>query len=237
VGDADDVTACAKVLRDLRERADPDKVAGMAACGISREGTLGVSVRDLRRMARPLRPDHRLALELWETGVHEARLMAVFVDDPAAVTERQMECWATEFDSWDVCDQACTSLFDVSPYGWRKAVEWAGREEEFVKRGGFALMAGLAVHDRWAEDARFLELLPVIVREADDGRDYVKKAVSWALRSIGKRGAALNAAAIGAAEEVEGRESRAAGWVARDVLRELRSEKVRRRLGLETGRP
>ena len=232
--DAGEAPTCASILRELRARADADKVAGMARYGISRVGTLGVSVRELRRMARSLRPDHRLALELWETGVHEARLLAVFVDDPAAVTEPQTERWAADFDSWDVCDQACTSLFDVSPHGWRKAVQWAGREEEFVKRGGFALMAGLAVHDRKATDDRFLELLPVIIGEADDGRDYVKKAVSWALRAIGKRGAALNVAAIEAAEEIGRHESRAARWVARDVLRELRSEKVRRRLGLET---
>jgi 3-methyladenine DNA glycosylase AlkD len=210
----------------------PTNVAGMARYGISTNGAVGVSVYELRRMAKALAPDHQLALELWSTGMHEARLLAVFVDDAAAVTSSQMESWAADFDSWDICDQACTSLFDVSPHGWAKAVVWSGREEEFVKRGGFALMAGLAVHDKAAPDERFLALMPLIAAQADDDRNYVKKSVDWALRNIGKRNARLYAAALDTAQEIAARGTRSARWIATDALRELRSEKARRRLGI-----
>jgi 3-methyladenine DNA glycosylase AlkD len=215
----------------------------MARYGINVEHAFGVSVYELRRIARSIGKDHALALALWRTGNHEARLLACFVDDPAEVSVRQMEAWAADFDSWDLCDQATTSLFDLTAHAWPLAVAWAGRDTPWVKRAGFSLMAGLAVHDREAPDRAFLRLLPVVARGARDERNFVKKAVSWALRNVGKRNPALNAAAVTCAERILAAANRRAGgerggdaatraarWVARDALRELRSEKVRARL-------
>ncbi len=217
--------------------------AGMARYGINVENAFGISVYELRKIAKGLGTDHDLALALWATGNHEARLLACFVDDPAAVTGRQLEAWVRDFDSWDVCDQATTSLFDLTKHAWSKAVEWAGRDEEWVKRAGFALMAGLASHDREAADRAFLKLLPLIERGAGDDRNFVKKAVNWALRNIGKRNRALNQAAIACATRIRTAANRRAGgerggdaaarsarWVATDALRELTSDKVRARL-------
>ncbi len=215
----------------------------MARYGIEVRNAFGVSVYVLRGLARRLGTDHALAAALWETGNHEARLLACFVDDPARIGVRQLEAWVRDLDSWDLCDQAATSLFDATRHAWPKAVEWAGRDAQWVKRAGFALMAGLAVHDRIAADAAFLALLAPIERGALDDRNYVKKAVSWALRNIGKRNPALNAAAVACAERIRAAANRRAGgerggdagarsarWVASDVLRELQSEKVRGRL-------
>jgi 3-methyladenine DNA glycosylase AlkD len=231
------------ILAELRPLGSERDRAGMARYGINVENAFGVSIYELRRVAKRLGTDHALALALWETGNHEARLLACFVDDPAAVTDVQLERWARDFDSWDVCDQATTSLFDLTPHAWRKAVEWAEREEEWVRRGAFALMAGLAVHDRAASDAAFRRLLPLVERVAWDDRNFVRKAVSWALRNVGKRNAALNAAAIACAERLRAAANRRAGgerggdpaarsarWVAADALRELTSPKTRARL-------
>ena len=233
----------AALLAELSRMGSARNRAGMARYGINVEDAFGVSVYELRALARRLGTDHALALALWATGNHEARLLACFVDDPAAVTERQLEAWVRDFDSWDVCDQATTSLFDLSKHAWAKAVEWAGRNEEWVKRAGFALMAGLAVHDRAAADRAFLALLPVIERGALDERNFVKKAVNWALRNIGKRNRALHGAAVACATRIRTGANRQAGgerggdpavrsarWVASDALRELTSEKVRARL-------
>lgn len=203
----------------------------MARFGINPERALGVRIPDIRHLAKELGTDHSLALALWRTEVHEARILASMVADPERVTERQMESWVRGIDSWDVCDQVCGNLFDRTPFAPAKAVEWAGREQEFVKRAGFAIMAWRAVHDRAADDREFLELLPVIEREAGDPRNFVKKAVSWALRQIGKRSRPLNRAAAAVAKRLaEGGESPAARWVGRDALRELNSDAVRARL-------
>ena len=208
----------------------------MARYGINVERAAGVSICELRRIARELGHDHELALALWATGLHEARHLASMVDDPALVDEAQMEEWVRAFDSWDLCDQTTSNLFDKTPLAYIKAREWCGREPEFEKRAGFATIAALAAQDKTAADEPFLEFLEPIRREAGDGRNYVKKAVSWALRTIGKRDLALNAAAVACAEailgdaETGGEGARSARWVARDALRELRSEKVRRRL-------
>lgn len=233
----------ARILEELRGMGSEEARAGMSRYGINTADAFGVSVYELRRVAAQIGTDHELALALWETGNHEARLLACFVDDPASVTAPQMEAWAAGFDSWDICDQATTSLFDLTPHAWGKAVEWAGREEEWVKRAGFAMMAGLAVHDRKASDGDFERLLGCIERGAPDDRNFVKKAVNWALRNIGKRNAALNSAAIACAERIRdaanaraGRVrggdagARAARWVASDALRELTSDRVGRRL-------
>jgi len=219
---------------------------GMARYGINVENAFGASVYELRRLAKGLGRDHELALALWATGNHEARVLACFVDDPTLVTERQMEAWVRGFDSWDLCDQVTTSLFDLTNHAWAKAVDWAERSGEWERRAGFALMAGLAVHDEAAANADFVELLPLVERAAFDERNFVKKAVNWALRNIGKRNRGLNAAAVACAERIHraanaqaggergGDEStRAARWVATDAFRELTSTKVRKRVGLK----
>jgi len=221
---------CENVLRRLKSLANPEAVAGMARFGINPENTYGISIPVLRKMAREIGRDHTLAQELWSSGVHEARILASMIDDPRLVTEEQMERWTAGFDSWDVCDQCCGNLFDKTTLAYRKAVEWAARDAEFVKRAGFALMAWLAFHDKRAPDEAFLEFLPVIKRESVDGRNFVKKAVNWALRHIGKRNANLNRAAVQAAKEIQGMGSKPAAWVASDALRELTSEKVQERL-------
>lgn len=232
-----------ELLAELAGMGSERNRAGMARYGINVANAFGVSIEALRKVAKRVGTDHALALALWETGNHEARLLGVLVDDPAAVTRRQLEAWAKDFDSWDVCDQATTSLFDLTPHAWETATAWAEREEEWVKRGGFALMAGLAVHDREASDAAFRRLFPLIERGAFDARNFVRKAVNWALRNVGKRNLALHAAAIASAERIRAAatrraggerggdpEARAARWVAADALRELQSEKVRARL-------
>lgn len=239
-GSPDPTTA---ILADLAARGSETNRAGMARYGIRVDDAYGVPVTELRRLARRLGRDHELALALWRTGNHEARLLAAFVDEPARVEAEQMERWAADFDSWDVCDEVTTDLFDQAPLAWIKATEWAARPEEFVKRAGFALMAGLAVHDKTAGDAAFLGLLAAIESGAFDERNFVRKAVNWALRNIGKRNRALHeaclACALGiraAADERAGAPrggdaaTRAARWVASDALRELRSPKVLARL-------
>jgi 3-methyladenine DNA glycosylase AlkD len=220
-----------QVLAELRSLADPSQLAGMARFGIATDHALGgIGMPRLRRMGRELGPDHDLAEALWGTGVHEARLLAAFVDDPALVKVEQMERWAGGFDSWDLCDTVCGSLFDRTPFAHDRAVAWSSREGEFVKRAGFAIMAWLAVHDREAGNERFLAFLPHVERGARDDRKLVRKAVSWALRQIGKRNARLNADAVACAERIREQGSRSARWVASDALRELTGDAVRQRV-------
>ena len=226
----DDLSTVDGILAALAAKGSESDRAGMARYGINTESAYGISVVELRRLAKAIGRDHDLALRLWPTGVHEAQLLAAFVDDPGQVTRAQMELWARDFDSWDVCDQVCTDLFDRTPFAYDMAAAWAGRPEEFVKRGGFALMAGLAVHDKGAPDAAFLAFLPLVVREAHDERNFVKKAVNWALRNIGKRNVTLNEAAQKTADELKLMPSRSARWIGSDALRELASEKVQARL-------
>jgi 3-methyladenine DNA glycosylase AlkD len=218
------------VLRKLKSLSNNKNVEGMARFGINTKNTLGISIYVLRPMAKEIGKDHKLAQQLWNSKIHEARLLAVFIDEPQKVTNAQMEKWAADFDSWDVCDQACTDLFDKTALGWKKAVEWSKRKEEFVKRGAFALMAGLAVHDKGASNKDFEKLLPIIERESWDERNFVRKAVNWALRNIGKRNRVLNKKSIRAAKRIKKMDSKAARWIAADALRELTSEKVRKRL-------
>ncbi|MCL4535433.1 MAG: DNA alkylation repair protein [Bacteroidetes bacterium] len=222
--------SCEAILAQLKSLSDPLAVEGMARFGINPSGTYGVSIPNLRKIARQTGRDHVLAGRLWSSGVHEARILASFVDDPALVTEEQMERWASDFDSWDVCDQCCSNLFDKTGLAWRKAMEWSARHEEFVKRAGFVLMAALAVHDKKADDQVFLDFLPRIAAEAGDARNFVKKAVNWALRQIGKRNLRLNEAAVQAARDIQGIDARSARWIAADALRELTSPAVRDRL-------
>jgi 3-methyladenine DNA glycosylase AlkD len=218
--------------------ADPRALEGLARFGITTNRALGgISLPSLRAMAKRLGKDHALAEGLWASGIHEARILAAMLDDPAAVTEEQMEAWASDFDSWDVVDGICGGLFDRTPFAYIKAVEWSSREEEFVKRAAFSLMAALAVHDKKAGDLAFERFLPIIEREAGDPRNFVRKAVNWALRQIGKRNAALNAKAIQTAERILAASGpRSARWVASDALRELKSDTVHARLWRATTR-
>jgi 3-methyladenine DNA glycosylase AlkD len=225
------MTSVDDVLAHLQAKASPANVAGMARFGIVGEHRLGVAVPDLRRIAKVAGRDHPLALALWQTGIPEARIIASMVDNPKEVTEPQMEQWARDFNAWDVCDQVCQNLFDKTPLAWRKVRDWAERDEEYVKRAAFALLACLAWHDKNAADEQFIQLLLVIKRGATDERNFVKKAVNWALRTIGKRNARLNQAAIQVAREIQQLDSKAARWIAADALRELTGDAVRKRLG------
>lgn len=202
----------------------------MARYGIRSAKVYGVSVGTLREFAKEIGKDHELAGKLWATGILDARILAAFVEVPARVTETQMDRWARGFDNWAICDGCCLHLFDKTPFAWKKAVQWAMRKEEFVKRGAFSLMAVLAVHDKKAHDREFLRLLPIIKKAASDERNGVKKAVNWALRQIGKRNRFLNNAAIRTAEAIQKSDSRAPRWIAADALRELKSEAVQSRL-------
>jgi len=221
---------CDAILERLRALGSPAAAEGAARYGIRVANLWGVSAPDLRRLAREIGRDRKLASQLWRTGVHDARLLATLIDDPARVTPPQMERWARDFNSWAVCDAACCCLFDKTPYAWDKAVEWTHRKPEYVKRAGFVLMAALAVHDKKAPDERFEVFLPLLVKHATDERNFVKKAVNWALRQIGKRNRRLNSLAIRTAEDIRRIDSRAARWIASDALRELTSDKVQARL-------
>lgn len=218
------------VLDELKRRARPEHVQGMASYGITPERRLGVSVPDMRRIARAVGKDHELALRLWKTGIPEARIVAAMIDRPEDLTEHQMNEWVAGFDSWDVCDQVCMNLFRKSPLAWKKIDEWSRREQEYVRRAAYALIACLAWHERETRNEKFIGLFPVIRRGATDERNYVKKAVSWALRNIGKRNRRLNRAALEAAEEIGRLNSRAARWIASDARRELSSQAVQNRL-------
>ncbi len=224
-------TDAQSLISRLQSLSNPDNVAGMARFGINPQNTLGISIPVLRQIARETGKDHSLALELWDSGIHEARILAAFVDDPRQVDEAQMERWALDFDSWDVCDQVTGSLFDRTPYAYAKAVEWSARPEQFVKRAAFAMLAWLAVHDKRAGDERFEPYLAILYREATDERNFVKKAVNWALRSIGKRSRTLNEKAITTARQMAELDSRAARWNAANTLRELTSPKIQAKLG------
>ncbi len=218
------------ILQHLQSLADPDALEGMARYGIGTQRALGVRIPHLRKLAKRIGTDHALAGQLWDAAYRETRILASMVDDPAQVTEAQAEAWAADFADWEVCDQCCMNLLAYVPFARRKAVEWTARDEEFVKRAGFVLMARLAVSEKKAGDETFEAFLPIIVRESGDDRSAVKKAVNWALRQIGKRNLALNARAIAVAEDIARMDEGAARWVASDALRELTSDKVQERL-------
>jgi len=210
-----------EIVAQLKARANPANVAGMARYGINSAGTLGVNIPVLRQLARSHRREHGLAQELWQTGIHEARILAALVDDPRQVTAHQMEDWVRDFDSWDICDQVCSNFFDKTRFAWTKAVTWSQRHGEFNKRAGFVLMAALAVHDKQAPNDAFRRFFPLMFRAATDERNFVRKAVNWALRQIGKRNPMLRRDAIKLAHRIQRVDSKAARWIAADALREL----------------
>ncbi len=213
---------CEEIVKKLKAQGNAKNVAGMARFGISSKNTLGVSMPVLRAMAKEIGKDHKLALELWQTEIHEARILAGLVDRPELVTKRQMNTWAGGFDSWDVCDQVCMSLFDKTPFAFEKAKEYSQKEKEFVKRTGFALMASLAVHDKKAKDSQFIEFFPFIIKSSQDERNFVRKAVNWALRQIGKRNLKLKKQVIKTAKKIQRIDNKTAKWIANDALRELK---------------
>jgi 3-methyladenine DNA glycosylase AlkD len=215
-----------EILREMKANANSANAAGMARFGINPKGTLGLPMPFLRALAKRAGVDHDLAQRLWKSGIHEARILAALVDDPAQVDPAQMERWIRDFDSWDVCDQVCGNLFDRTRHARRKAAAWAKKNPEFERRAGFALMAALAAQDKSAKNEVFLGYLPVIERYAFDERNFVKKAVNWALRNIGKRNRALNKAAVESARRIARQGTRAARWIAKDALRELTDPKT-----------
>jgi 3-methyladenine DNA glycosylase AlkD len=215
-----------EIIIKLKSHSNPKNVEGMARFGINPKNTLGVSIPIIRKMGKEIGKNHELAQQLWKSGIHEARILAGLIDDSKLVDEEQMEKWAKDFDSWDVCDQVCMNLFDKTKYAYKKAMEWSSRKEEFVKRAAFALVASLSVHDKKAKDEDFLKFLPIIKRESTDERNFVRKAVNWALRQIGKRNNKLQKAAIKTAREILKIDSKSARWIASDAIRELESKKI-----------
>lgn len=219
-----------KIIERLESLSDPHAIEGMARFGITPGKVFGVSIPELRRMAKEAGRDHELAIKLWEHDCRETRILASMTEQPGIVTERQMEEWVKDFDYWEICDQCCMNMFERTPFAYDKAVEWSLREEEFVKRAGFVLMARLAVSDKKAENSAFEQFLPFIVRESCDSRNYVKKAVNWALRQIGKRNLYLHSRALETSNEILSIDCAAAKWIARDAMRELTDEKILKKL-------
>jgi len=218
------------ILKQLKFLSNPKAIEGMARFGITPERTYGVSIPNLRKIAKEIGKDHNLAQELWESNVRETRILASMVDEPDKVTEEQMESWAREFDYWEICDQCCNNLFKKTKFAYQKCIEWSEKEGEFIKRAAFVLMTVLVVHDKKADDKEFEKFFPIIKREVTDGRNFVKKAVNWALRQIGKRNLSLNKRAIEVAKEIQKIDFKAAKWIATDAIRELTSEAVQGRL-------
>ncbi|HVE56608.1 MAG TPA: DNA alkylation repair protein [Pyrinomonadaceae bacterium] len=222
-----------EIIKKLQSLENPVNIAGMARFGIVAKKAFGVSAPVLKEIAKDVKKQtddrHQLALELWESGIHEARMIAYLIDDPKQVSPAQMDDWAADFDNWAICDGACGHLFCKTQLAYEKAFEWSERDEEFVKRAGIVLMAWLAVHDKKAPDATIAQFLPVLESKASDERNFVKKAVNWSLRQIGKRSANLNKLAIESATRIKAQNTRAARWIAADALRELTGAKIQER--------
>jgi len=220
--------SCKDIIKRLKSLANPKNVKGMARFGISSKNTLGVSIPVLRSIAREIGKDHKLALQLWDSGIHEARLLACFIDDSSKVTEKQMDKWVKDIDSWDICDQLCSNLFGKTKFVHKKIFQWIKREEEFVRRTGFVLIVALSIHDKKFDS--FDEFFPLIKKYAIDERNFVKKANNWTLRQIGKKNVKWNKKAIKLAKEIQKMDSKSAKWIASNALRELTGEAVQKRL-------
>lgn len=219
-----------EIISLLKSKSNKSNLAGMARFGINPEYALGVSVTELRKVAKQINKNHSLALKLWDSGIHEARILSSMVDEADKVTKKQMDNWIKEFNSWDLCDQVCANLFDKTPFAFEKAIQWSKRKKEYEKRAGFALMACLAWHDKTSPDSKFIKFFPYIKHGSTDNRNFIKKAVSWALRQIGKKNKNLNRQAIKLSKEIQQIDSRAASWISKDALRELQSPSVHKRL-------
>ncbi|MGQ0540624.1 MAG: DNA alkylation repair protein [Blastocatellia bacterium] len=231
----------AKIIKKLKSLGSAENIAGMARFGIVTKNAFGVSAPDLKRLAKEIKKEtkdcHELALELWKTGVHDARAIAYLIDDPKQLTEKQMDAWAKDFDNWAIVDGTCGHLFCRSTLAYKKVFEWSEKEEEFIKRAGIVLIAWLAVHDKNAVDAKIAAFLAVLEKHSNDDRNFVKKAVNWSLRQIGKRNINLNKLAVESAERIILQDTKPARWIASDALRELRSDKVAERLRNKKDRP
>ncbi|HQU82931.1 MAG TPA: DNA alkylation repair protein [Pyrinomonadaceae bacterium] len=223
-----------EIIEKLKSLENPENIAGMARFGIVTRKALGVSAPVLKEIAKEAKKRakdrHELALELWETGIHEARIVAYLVDDPKKVAEKQMDSWAADFDNWAICDGTCGHLFCKTEFAYKKVFEWSEREDEFIKRAGIVLIAWLAVHDKKALDEKIAEFLPILEKHAKDERNFIKKAVNWSLRQIGKRNLNLNKLAVETAEKIKAQNTKSARWIAADALRELTNEKTLERL-------
>lgn len=218
------------ILRKLKDLANPKAVEGMAKFGITSKKIYGVSIPNLRKIAKEIGTNHQLALKLWDEGIRETRILASMIDDPALITEEQMEKWVKDFDSWEVCDQCCMNLFWQTPFAFEKVEKWASKKEEFVKRASFALIAVLAWKNKKAKDKDFTKFFSIIRKESLDERNFVKKAVNWALRQIGKRNSNLNKKAISLAKEIQKINSKTSRWIASDAIKELKSEAIQKKL-------
>ena len=219
-----------EIISRLEALSSPEDIEGMARFGISPKKTYAVRIPELRMIAKEVGKDHLLANKLWDAGYRETRILACMIEDPEMVDEEQMEKWVGEFDYWEICDQCCMKLFQKTPFAYKKIFEWSGRDEEFVKRAAFTLIAVLAVHDKQANDEKFEQFFPLIIKESTDNRKYVKKAINWALRHIGKRNTNLNRKAIENAEKIHSIDAKSSKWISSDALRELKSQKVQDRL-------
>lgn len=224
-----------EIITGLKSLTNPKNIKGMARFGINSSHAFGITLPVLRNIAKKYRGNHELALELWQTGYHEARLLAAFIDDPKKLTNEQLELWVKDFDSWDIVDQVCGYLFDKFPGAFEKGFEWIEREEEFVKRAGFVIIVALSVHDKQMPDEKFEVWLDKIVEKAGDERNFVKKAINWLLRQIGKRNIALNKKAIKVAEKLKQSSSKPARWIGSNAYVELTSEAVKNRLQSKHG--
>lgn len=219
-----------QILALLKKKAHPGVLSGLDRFGIPSDKRLGVTIPETRKIAKTLGTDHRLALALWKTGVPDARILASMVADPERLSSREMESWVKDFDAWDVCDQVCMNLFSRSPLAWKKIKPWANDEREFVKRAGFVLIAILAWHDKNSPDKTFVSYFSLLKKGAKDERNFVKKAVNWALRGIGKRKKSLHAPALRLSRELAKSSLKSTRWVGQDALRELESAAIRKRL-------
>ena len=220
----------AEILRGLEALASPRSLANLARFGITATHALGVSMSDIQNLARQVGRDHDTAAALWDTGIYEARLLAAYVDEPDRVSVAQMNRWCADFDNWAICDTLCFALFDRTPHAWRRIDTWATARPEFVRRAAFALMASLAVHDKASPDTPFVDRLPLVEAAASDERDLVRKGVSWALRTTGRRNHRLHAAALALGRRLAAADDAASRWVGRDVVRELTGPIVARHL-------
>ena len=220
-----------ELLGHLRRLSNPRNIEGMARYGIAPASPLGVSVKQLRDLAREVDRDHDVAALLWKSGLHEARILASILEEPDRVTKAQMERWAKGFDSWDLCDQCCANTFEKTPYAWEMVRVWSSRKEEYVKRAAFSLLARLAVSDKETADDRFKRLLPLVKKGATDGRNYVKKAVSWSARQIGKRSIGLHKQALSLAAGLSRSKHDSARWIAKDIMKDLNRPALKAGLG------
>lgn len=218
------------IITQLVKLSNPEDIEGMKRFGIKSQKSYGVRIPELRKIAKKAGKNHNLAKELWEADYRETKILACMIDDSELVTEEQMDDWVSNFDSWEICDQCCMNLFRKTSFVNKKIFEWSTHPEEFVKRAAFTLIAVLAVHDKKALDVKFEQYFPIIINESTDTRNFVKKAVNWALRGIGKRNTALNEKSIKIAEKINNIDSKGAKWIAKDALRELKSEKVQKKI-------